>query len=225
MTNATDTKAARAYAIAMGEAVGDRGRLDPVHVTVWEQAGRPVMLGPVRPTATGGTGGKRGGRASIVVVDGETWEVTKQASRNARAWAVENDIPVPARGRLALDVLQGWVDAGMPEAEPAREERATVIYRRTLDKSGRRNASVGRRTESLTVWSDQLPATKPRSSDYVRAVQSELPTGAVVERIITANTIIDVTVNDDGEYVYAWVSKADSRAVVNTLKANLLVTV
>jgi hypothetical protein len=113
----------------------------------------------------------------------------------------------------------------MPEAEPKREERAQVIYRRTLDKSGRRNASVGKRTESLTVWSDQLPATKPRSSDYVRAVQSELPTGAVVERIITANTIVDVTVNDDGEYVYQWVSKADSRAVVNTLKANLLVTV
>ncbi len=221
MTNTV--KLARAYAIAVGELVADRGRLDPVHIKVWEDHGRPVLYGPVVPPISRATGAVRGGRRSKVTLDdGTVWEVTKEAAHNARYWAVENNVDIPAKGRLSVDVLQQWVDNGMPQREPLREERASVIYRNTLDKAGRRNAAL-KKLHTLTVYSDQLPGTKPRSSDYVRAVRSELPAGAVVVRIVTANTLIDVSLDDNGEYVYRWISKRDSKEVVNTLLGSLSV--
>lgn len=208
-----DVANARALAQHYGELVGTRGRLEHVHLMVWHNALRPQLVS--KSTTGVGRGkhtGKRGG-ASQYVLEGETKRATKQDSRNARLWAIENSIDIPVKGRISTTVIQNWANAGAPVFE-VREERAHVIYRKK-DKLGRLNGA----THSATVYADMLPSTKPKSSDYVRAV--ELPANAVPVRIVTANTLIDVSVGEDGEYVYRWVSKRDSKTVINTLMSNL----
>jgi hypothetical protein len=209
-----DIANARALARSYGELVGTRGRLEHVHLMVWHNALRPQL---VAKTATGvGRGkhtGKRGG-ASTFILEGETKRATKQDSRNARLWAIENGIDIPSKGRISATVIQGWANAGAPVFE-VREERATVYYVKRNHVTG----SLYSKLHALTVYADMLPSTKPKSSDYVQAV--DLPANAVPVRIVTANTLIDVSVGEDGEYVYAWVSKRDSKTVMNTLMSNL----
>lgn len=209
-----DVANARALARSYGELVGERGRLEHVHLMVWHNALRPQLVS--KSTTGVGRGkhtGKRGG-ASTFVLEGETKRATKQDSRNARLWAIENKIDIPVKGRISTTVIQNWANAGAPVFD-IREERATVYYVKRNHVTG----NLYNKMHAATVYADMLPARKPKSSEYVSCL--DLPANAVPVRIVTANTLIDVTINEDGEYVYAWVSKRDSKTVMNTLMSNL----
>jgi hypothetical protein len=208
--NKEDIANARAYALAMGEQVGTRGRLEQVHLDIWHRALRPQIVSkPVSGVGRGKHTGKRGG-SSTVNVEGATSVVSKADARNARLWAVENGHAVPARGRLSVATLQGWADDGMPDY---REQVATV-YARKLDKRGRPNG----KEIAIPVYRDELSrAGKPRMVDYVNAVAFPI----LPVRIVAGAMLIDVTKDDDGSLSYAWVSKADGKGVVDMLKAHI----
>lgn len=204
-----DVRNARAYAIKQGNNVGTRGRLHIDLLTQWVTAGRPVLVEPISTSV--GTG-KRGG-PSTVNVEGNTHVVSKQDAQNARAWAVENELEVPTKGRLSTDILQKWADAGMPTY---REESATVYYR-ALDKRGRANG----KERIAIVYKDMLTRSgKPRMSDYWDALVASGITGIPV-RIIAGAMKINVHRDDESQLVYEWVSKSDSKDVVDMLKANI----
>lgn len=213
--NRDDVKAARAWALSYGEPIGTKGRLPMWLLLDWDRNLRPRVV--VAESNAPASLGKRGRRSTVIDSEGRSVEVSRSNARSARAWLIGEGIDVPAKGRLNAAQLQLWANAGMPDMA-VREERATVYY-------VKRNAITGNlysKMHAITVYADMLPGgKKPKHSDYVDAI--ELPSNATVVRITTANTIVNVTVDDDtGEYVYRWVSKADSREVVNTLKANLL---
>jgi hypothetical protein len=199
-----DIANARAFAIANGNKLGNRGRVPMWALNEWRNALSPVL---VREDTVKVPGAR--GRRSTVNVGGTAVEVTKAQSQHARMWAIENGIPVPTRGRLSGTVLQGWVSAGMPEH---REEKATVYYRK-LDKAGRPNG----KEQIAIVYADMLGTGKPRMRDYWEALDIKgIPT-----RIIAGDMLINVTRDDDGALSYSWVSKRDSKAVVDTLLSNV----
>lgn len=209
-----DVANARAYALAKGENIGTRGRVPNWVLTEWHNALRPVVVKPAErgPDMRGKHTGRRGG-PSTVNVDGTKHVVTKREAASARAWAIENDIPVPTKGRLNTATLQAWVNAGMPEH---RIERATVYYR-ALDKKGRPN---GKERIGI-VYADMLGTGKPRMSDYWHALGIE----GIPLRIIAGDMLINVTKDIDGTLEYNWVSKADSKTVVDMLKGNVSLSV
>lgn len=212
--NRDDVANARALAQHYGELVGDRGRVPWVHLMVWHDALRPKLVS--KSTTGVGRGkhtGKRGG-ASTFEWEGETKRATKQDTRNARIWALENNIDVPVKGRISKNVIQHWADNGMPEFEN-RELRATVYYVKRNHVTG----NLYSKMHAVSVYADMLPSRKPKSSEYVSCL--DLPASACVVRIVTANTLIDVSLDDNNEYVYRWVSKRDSKTVMNTLMSNL----
>ena len=202
--NPADIANARAYAIANGNKLGNRGRVPMWALNEWHNALRPVLVS----TTTEKVPGMRG-RRSTVNVDGTTREVSKTESQHARMWAMANGIDVPVRGRMSTDTLQAWVNAGMPEY---REEVATVYYRK-LDRKGRPNG----KEQIAVVYRDMLGVGKPKMRDYWEALNID----GIPVRIIAGAMLINVDRDDDGDLVYSWVSKADSKAVVDTLKANI----
>lgn len=208
--NSDDVANARAYAIAMGERVGTRGRLEQVHLDIWHRALRPQIVSkPVSGVGRGKHTGKRGG-ASTVTVEGTTRVVSKVDARNARRWAVENGHDVPARGRLSVELLQGWADDGMPNYR----ELVATVYGRKIDKRGRPNG----KEMAFPVYRDMLPVSgKPKMRHYVDAL--DMPVLPV--RIVAGAMLIDVTNDPDNGLVYEWVSKADGKDVVDMLKANI----
>lgn len=210
-----DVANARALAQFYGENVADKGRVPMVHLLVWHNALRPLVIDPKGTTGLGRGKhtGKRGG-ASTYELGGETKRATKQDARNARIWAIENNIDIPEKGRISKIVIQQWADMGAPIFEN-RELRATVYYVKRNHVTG----NLYSKMHAVSVYADMLPARKPKSSEYVSCL--DLPASAVVVRIVTANTLIDVTLDDNGEYVYQWVSKRDSKTVMNTLMSNL----
>lgn len=212
--SAADVANARAYAIAKGNMIGARGRVPAWALAEWHSALRPVVVPVVErgPDMRGKHTGRRGG-PSTVNVDGTKHVVTKREAASARAWAMANDIDVPTRGRLNTATLQAWVNAGMPEH---RIERATVYYR-ALDKKGRPN---GKERIGI-VYADMLGTGKPRMSDYWHALGID----GIPLRIIAGDMLINVTRNDTNEFVYQWVSKADSKTVVDMLKGNVSLSV
>ena len=218
----TDIRNARAYHLSYGEpSIGTKGRMPMWAMLDWDRALRPV---PVQPEIDPKPRNKGGGRASTVVdSEGRTVPVSKQESQSARRWAVANDIAIPKRGRLSVEVLQSWVNAGKPEIAIPPVEKATVYYVKKNNLTGNLYSKI----HAVTVFDNMLPSGngRPPMHSYWDAVKGDLPTTAVPMRITTGGMIIDVSPDMDtpGEYVYRWVSKRDSATVMRTLISNLSV--
>lgn len=219
----TDIKNARAYHIAFGEpSIGVRGRLPMWALLDWDRALRPVVAtSEIDPKPRNKGGGRR---STVVDSEGVTVVVSKAESQAARRWAVANDITIPKRGRLSVEVLQSWVNAGKPEIAIPPVEKATVYYVKKNALTGNLYSKI----HAVTVYDHMLNTGngRPPMHSYWDAVKDGLPITAVPVRITTGGMIIDVSPDMDtpGDYVYRWVSKRDSATVMRTLLGNLATT-
>lgn len=216
-----DVRKARAWALSYGEPIGERGRMPRWLLLDWDKNLRPVPSTYVaRPEIDSKqVSGKRGAPTVVLTKDGGWKPISRDNARNARRWALREGMEVPAHGRLSVDVLQAWANAGEPEIAPDRVEVATVYYVKKNAVTGNLYSKI----HAITVYADMLAGGRgrPAMSAYVEAVQDDMPKHAVPVRITTANTIVDVGREDDGTYTYAWVSKADSKTVVDMIKAHI----
>lgn len=213
---AADIKACRTWARAYGEpTISAKGKLPMWILLDWDKNLRPTVVVPesnAKPLS-------RGRRTQVTLGDGSTVEVGREDARAARRWAIAEGFDVPVKGRLSATLLQTWVDKGMPIVAGPRVERATVYYVKKNAITG----SLYSKMHAITVYADMLPSGKgrPPMSAYVEAVSKDMPKHAVVVRITTANTIVDVGRDEEGTYTYAWVSKADSKTVVDMIKGHI----
>lgn len=214
--SAADIKACRAWAIAYGEpTISAKGKLPKWILLDWDKNLRPTVVVPesnAKPLS-------RGRRSTVTLSDGSTVEVGREDARAARRWAIDAGHDVPVKGRLSATLLQTWVDKGMPIVAGPRVEKATVYYVKKNYVTGELYSKL----HAITVYADMLPVGKgrPPMYTYVWAVRKDMPKHAVPVRITTPGTIVDITIGDDGEYRYAWVSKADSKTVVDMIKGHI----
>jgi hypothetical protein len=216
--SAADIKACRAWALAYGEpTISARGKLPMWILLDWHRNLRPTVVAPESDPKGGSP--KFGRRTRVVLKNGTEVEVGREDARAARRWAIAEGFHVPVKGRLNAGILQSWVNEGMPIVAGPRVEKATVYYVKKNYVTGELYSKL----HAITVYADMLPIGKgrPPMYTYVRAVQKDMPKHAVPVRITTPGTIVDVTVGDDGEYRYAWVSKADSKTVVDMIKGHI----
>lgn len=121
-TSDVDFNAAREWLQANGHEVSEMGRIANAALAIYVEAN------PNYPKRTKN-------RLS------NTDPMPKYDPKIVRAWAIENDLPIPARGRLSRELVQQWVDAGGNYVEPPPVEAKPKAEKVATSKDDSNNYS------------------------------------------------------------------------------------